>query len=55
MFEIVLERYVRVCQAEKRASHTWQREDHMQRYKELKIHGKAENQRSLCSEVKYIK
>lgn len=45
MFEIVLYSYVRVCQAEKRASHIWQRENYIQRYKELKIHGETENQR----------
>lgn len=34
----------RVFQAEKRANYIWQREEHMQRYRELKVHDQTENQ-----------
>lgn len=31
MFEMILEGYARVCHTEKRATHIWQREEHLQR------------------------
>ena len=41
---------------EKRVSHIWQKEEHVQRYRKLEICGKTENQSdSLCLEVKYVK
>lgn len=55
MFEIIFEGNERVFQAEKRASYTWQRDEHMQSHRELKMHDKTENQGGMhCLEFKYI-